>query len=217
MWQTPGTHASSTFHGPHSLDAGLPQCPCPPPSAALCARIISQQRRRCRWSHPREGSHPPSPPSTLYHSFSHSACPCLSTRAACILSFFSSRHSNTKRHLSGRDKPISETHWGWVRGAWRCPPPLPSFPLISLPCSCSQGELNRTGLQAPFAPQWLVFMSVFFCMYSEGSKDSASIVHQSTWSMWTEEAEGRQQGTVSGFKLRLQRVVQIRERESQSS
>lgn len=29
MWQTPGTHASSTFHAAHSLDAGLPPVPLP--------------------------------------------------------------------------------------------------------------------------------------------------------------------------------------------
>lgn len=104
MWQTPGTHATSTFHAAHSLDAGLPQCPCLPPSTALCARIISQQRRRCRWSHPSEGSPPPLSPITLFPSLP--ACSCLSTLAACILSLFSPWRGDTKRHLPGRDKPI---------------------------------------------------------------------------------------------------------------
>lgn len=107
MWQTPGTHASSTFHAAHSPDAGLPRCPCPPPGAALCARIISQQRRRRRWSHPSEGS-PPPPSSSISLFLSPSACSCLSTLAAFILSLFSPRRGDTKRHLPGRDKPILE-------------------------------------------------------------------------------------------------------------
>lgn len=87
MWQTPGTHASSTFHGAHSLDAGLPRCPCPPPSSALCARIISQQRRRCRWSHPREGSHIPlHPPSSIMVFLS--LCLSLSFHPGCLHPLF---------------------------------------------------------------------------------------------------------------------------------
>lgn len=85
MWQTPGTHASSTFHAAHSPDAGLPQCPCPPPATALCARIISQQRRRRRWSHPSEGSHPLLPPSILYLSlFSLTLSLLLSLHPGCL-------------------------------------------------------------------------------------------------------------------------------------
>lgn len=77
MWQTPGTHASSTFHAAQSPDAGL-ACPSPPPRTALCARIISKQWGRRRWSHPREGS--PPPPSSISLCLSPSAC---------ILSLFS--------------------------------------------------------------------------------------------------------------------------------
>lgn len=166
MWQTPGTHASSTFHAAHSPDAGLPRCPCPPPSTALCARIISQQRRRRRWSHPSEGS--------LF--LSPSACSCLSSLAACILSLLTPRRGDTKRHLPGRDKPIL----GMPRGNLTRPAPPPLVPFISLSCSFSQGELCCAGLQAPLAPQWCVSSCVYvrlsfvcvlrrfkgFCLYS---------------------------------------------------
>lgn len=161
MWQPPGTHASSTFHAAHSPDAGLPQCPCPPSSIALCARIISQQRRRRRWSHPSEGSLPPSP-SILYLSFSLTLCLflSLSTLAAFILS----RRGDTKRHLPGRDKPILEMPRGNLT--------LPASPSLhlSLPLSCSfsQGELCSAGLQAPLAPQWCVYSCVYVCLSFSG-------------------------------------------------
>jgi len=118
LWQTPGTHASYTFHAAHSPNAGLPRYPCPPPSTALCARIISQQRRRRRWSYPCEGS--------LF--LSPSACSCLCSLAACILSLFSPRRGDTKRHLPGRDKPIFEM----PRGNLTLPASPPLVPFISL-------------------------------------------------------------------------------------
>ncbi|MEQ2186107.1 hypothetical protein GOODEAATRI_025208 [Goodea atripinnis] len=83
----------------------LTPCPCPSLCTALCARIISEQRRRRRWSHLSEGS---PPPSILYHAFSLTGCLFLCLLAACILSFFSPQHGDTMRHLRGGDKPISE-------------------------------------------------------------------------------------------------------------
>lgn len=156
MWQTPGTHASSTFHAAHSPDAGLPRCPCPPPSTALCARIISQQRRRRRWSHPSEGS--PPPPSSISLFLSPSACSCLSALAAFILSLFSPRRGDTKRHLPGRDKPILEMPRGNLT--------LPASPSLHLPLSLSlsQGALCCAGLQAPLAPQWCAYSWVYVCL-----------------------------------------------------
>lgn len=139
MWQTPGKHASSTFHAAHSPDAGLPWCPCPLPSTALCARIISLQRRRRRWSHPSEGSvlHPHHPLSLFF--LSPSACSRLTTLAACILSLIRPQRGDTKRHLPGRDKPILEMPRGNLT--------LPTFPLlvpfIFLTCFFFQGELCR--------------------------------------------------------------------------
>lgn len=159
MWQTPGTHASSTFHAAHSPDAGLPRCPCPPPNIALCAHIISQQRRRRRWSHPSEDS-PPPPSSISLFSLTLSACSCLSTLTACILSLFSPRCGDTKRHLPGRDKPILEM----PRGNLTLPASPFLVPFIFLACFFSQGELCCAALQAPLAPEWCVYFCVYVCL-----------------------------------------------------
>lgn len=137
------------------LTLGSPRCPCPPPSTALCARIISRQRRRRRWSHPSEGS--------LF--LSPSACSCLSSLAACILSLFSPRRGDTKRHLPGRDKPILEM----PRGNLTLPasPPLVPFILLSLPGRA----VLRWASSTISCVCILVFMCVCvrfkgFCLYS---------------------------------------------------
>lgn len=133
MWQTPGTHASSTFHAAHSPDAGLPRCPCPPPGTALCAlhnlpakeatQVVPSQRGLT-------SSLLLTPPSSISLFLSLSACSCLSTLVAFILSIFSPRRGDTKRHLPGRDKPILEM----PRGNLTLPasPPLHLSPCLTL-------------------------------------------------------------------------------------
>lgn len=105
--------------------------------------------------------------SLFFFFSSPSACSCLSTPVAFILSLLSLRHGNTKRHLPGRDKPILEM----LRGK---PDALasPSLHLslsLSLYCSFSQGELHYTGLQAPLAPPWRVYSCVYVCLLFSGS------------------------------------------------
>lgn len=121
MWQTPGTHASSTFHAAHSADAGL--LPSSQHPFVRPHNLPAKWRRR-RWSHPWEGSAAPHP---LYLASS-----CLPTLTASILSFFSPQRGDTKRHLPGRDKPISEMQRGGGPDATRLSfpsssPLLPSF------------------------------------------------------------------------------------------
>lgn len=100
-----------------------PGAPALLPAPALCARIISEQRRRRRWSNPCEGSLFLPPPLPVR---------CLSSLAACILCLFSPRRGDTKRHLPGRDKPIFLRRRGGGRDLMLpASPPLVAF--ISLP------------------------------------------------------------------------------------
>lgn len=160
MWQTPGTHATSTFHAAHSPDAALTPCPCPPLGTALCAHIISEQRRRHRWSHLSEGS---APPSALYHAFSLAGCLFLCLLAACILSGFSPQHGDTMRHLRGGDKPISEMlrGMGVVVGGNRCSPTSSSpSPLALLLRGRTELLWASSTISATMCVCIFVFMSV---------------------------------------------------------
>lgn len=167
MWQTPGTHATSTFHAAHSPDARIPRRPCSPSGTALCTRIISQQRRRRRWSHPSGGLPPPPPPHpSSITLLSSTCCLFLCLLAACILSSFIPQHGDTKRHLPGRDKPILEMPKGGnlMPHPPSPPPPPPSPAPLPLPSVLLQRALSCAGLQAPLAPQCCVYFCVYVCL-----------------------------------------------------
>lgn len=153
MWQTPGTHASSTFHAAHLSDAGLPPVPLP----------SSQHRFVCPHNLPAKKATQvvPSQWGLTSPSILHLACSCPSTLAAFILSLFTPWRGDTKRHLPGRDKPILAMPRG-EPDATRL-----SFPFISLPSPFfSGGETCCAGLQAPLAIQWRVYSCVCVCLFS---------------------------------------------------
>lgn len=110
-------------------------------------------------------THPP-PPSILYRGFSLTLPVLVFPPGLPASSLSSAPGVATQRDTSLAEINLFQRCRGWEgRGGRRVTLPTSSFPLV-FPVLLSLPR-RAVGLQAPFAPQWLVFMSAFFCVYSD--------------------------------------------------